>query len=110
MDATPKEYSKDEMDDEKATVTTISKPSVVTTEVTVTATAESSAHHKSGLAKGAIAGIVISCVVGAAAIIAGTVFACKRRRNKSGASSKKAEEMGRGVQWTPETRTAEARV
>ncbi|KAI5288231.1 hypothetical protein KEM52_001248 [Ascosphaera acerosa] len=119
LDSEPKKYSKDEI--VKATVAASATATVTATATatsvetaTVTAEADSGASGKSGLAKGAIAGIVISCVVGAIAIIVGTIFACKRRRMKqayggSGAGTHEMAARG-GVKWTPETTVSEQRV
>ncbi|KAI5306584.1 hypothetical protein KEM56_000169 [Ascosphaera pollenicola] len=109
MDSTPKKSTKSDSD--KPTTTTATKPSVVTQEVTVMATAKSGASHKGGLAKGAIAGIVISCVVGVAAVIVGTLFFCKRRRNKDGAATTRAphELSSRDVEWKAGPSVAERR-
>ncbi|KAI5290603.1 hypothetical protein KEM54_001046 [Ascosphaera aggregata] len=101
MDATPKEYSKDEVVTPTATAAT----TTVTSQVTVTADAESGASGKSGLAKGAIAGIVVSSVVGAIAIITASIFACKRRRQRQNASSQKVD--SRGVKWEADPKAAE---
>ncbi|KAI5296713.1 hypothetical protein KEM55_005721 [Ascosphaera atra] len=109
MDDKPKEYSEAEKDKPSTT----SSDSKTTTRVTVTATAESKASGKGGLAKGAIAGIVVSCVVGVVIIIVAAIFFFKHRRlNAMAASHERSQQQQhelsvRGVKWGGQESVAE---